>query len=118
MTSAGGDDRDYTFTYEPALHDAFPALYEAEREWLAQIDSLTEPDRKTHELVRLTCSVIQRNDAGIERHAQLAAEVGATWGDIAGTIMLTQPAFGMWLAVAALPPARRGYERARPPETE
>jgi len=111
-------DRGYTYPYEAEFHGAFPALLEAQREWLAQIDSLTEPDRKTHELVRLACSVIQRNDPGIERHAQLAGEVGATWGEICGTILLTQPAFGMWLAVAALPAARRGYERAQPPELE
>lgn len=111
-------DDAYTFPYEAELEQVFPALNEAQREWLAQIDSLREPDRKTHELVRLACSVIQRNNAGIERHAQLAAEVGATWGEIAGTILLTQPAFGMWVAVAALPPARKGFERARPPETE
>jgi len=47
------------------------------------------------------------------RHAMLAAEVGATWDEVAGAIVLTQPAFGLLSAVEALPYARRGWERGR-----
>ena len=32
-----------------------------------------------------------RNPAGVQRHAQLAHEVGATWDEILGSIMLTVP---------------------------
>ena len=46
----------------------------------------------------------------MQRHARLAAEVGATWDEIAGSILLTEPAFGIVLAIQALPAARRGYK--------
>ena len=45
----------------------------------------------------------------MQRHARLAAEVGATWDEISGSILLTEPAFGIVLAIQALPAARRGY---------
>jgi hypothetical protein len=78
---------------------------------LSQIDSLQAPDRKTHELIRMVCTVILRNAPGVMRHAMLAAEVGATWDEVVGSIVLTQPAFGLLPAVEALPHARRGWER-------
>ena len=56
--------------------DGAPALHEAQNAWLAQIDSLRAPDRKTHELIRMVCTVIVRNPPGVHRHAMLAAEVG------------------------------------------
>jgi hypothetical protein len=37
--------------------------------------------------------------------------VGATWDDIAGSILLTEPAFGIVLAIQALPAARRGFKQ-------
>ena len=80
---------------------------------MASIDSLRAPDRKTHELIRMVCTVIARQPGGVQRHARLAAEVGATWDEIAGSILLTEPAFGIVLAIQALPAARRGYNRAR-----
>ena len=83
----------------------------AQNAWLASIDSLTSPDRKTHELIRMVCTVIARQSQGIERHAKLAAEVGATWDEIAGSILLTEPAFGIVLAVEAFPAARRGFKQ-------
>jgi alkylhydroperoxidase/carboxymuconolactone decarboxylase family protein YurZ len=104
--------------YYVELHDAFPALETAQGAWMSQIDSLTAPDRKTHELVRLACTVILRNGIGVARHAQRAAEVGATWEEIAGTVLLTQPGFGLLPAVEAMPHARKGFERAEPPEAE
>ena len=76
---------------------------------MASIDSLREPDRKTHELIRMVCTVIARQPGGVQRHARLAAEVGATWDEIAGSILLTEPAFGIVLAIQAIPAARRGY---------
>ncbi len=111
-------EREWTFPFEGPLHEAFPALHEAQSAWLAQIDSLPAPDRKTHELVRLACTVILRNREGIERHAMLAAEIGATWDEVLGTIMLTTPGFGVLPAVEALPHARRGFDSAPPAEPE
>ncbi|MHB8506900.1 MAG: carboxymuconolactone decarboxylase family protein [Acidimicrobiales bacterium] len=102
---------EWNFPFEAELHAVVPALHEAQNGWLAQIDSLRAPDRKTHELIRMVCTVILRNPPGIMRHAMLAAEVGATWEEIAGSIVLTEPAFGLLNVVEALPWARRGWER-------
>ena len=95
----------------PSLRDTFPTLREAQSAYLGQIDSLQSPDRKTHELIRLACSVILRHPPGIERHAMLAAEFGATWEDVVGTLVLTQPSFGLVPALEALTPARSGFEQ-------
>ncbi len=113
---AEGTDREYSFRWEGPVHEVFPALHEAQSTWLGQIDSLEAPDRKTHELIRMVCTVIARNPEGIERHAMLAKELGATWEDIVGSIMLTAPAFGILAAVEALPNARLGFDSA--PENE
>jgi alkylhydroperoxidase/carboxymuconolactone decarboxylase family protein YurZ len=110
---SGESDEEWLFPFEAALHAVAPGLHEAQNAWLAQIDSLRSPDRKTHELIRLACTVALRNRVGVERHAMLAAEVGATWEEIAGSVVLTEPAFGLLAAVAALPWARRGWEKAR-----
>ncbi len=107
---------EWNFPFEGPLHEVFPALHEAQNTWLAAIDSLTAPDRKTHELIRLVCTVILRNAAGVRRHARLAREVGATWDEVMGSIMLTLPGFGLLPAVEALPHARRGFDTA--PEVE
>jgi alkylhydroperoxidase/carboxymuconolactone decarboxylase family protein YurZ len=111
-------DDEWTFPFEGTLHDAFPALHEAQSAWLAQIDSLPVPDRKTHELIRLVCTVILRNPPGIERHARFAAEVGATWDEILGSMMLTTVGFGVLPAVEAIDSARRGFEAAAQPEDD
>ena len=95
----------------PSLRDTFPSLREAQSAYLGAIDSLQSPDRRTHELIRLACSVILRHPNGIGRHAMLAAEFGATWDDVVGTLVLTQPGFGLVPALEALPHARSGYER-------
>ena len=108
---AGGGD--WNFPFEAELHAVAPGLHDAQNAWLAQIDSLRAPDRKTHELIRMVCTVILRNPPGVTRHAMLAAEVGATWEEVAGSIVLTQPAFGLLNVVEALPWARRGWERGR-----
>lgn len=107
---------DFTFRWEAPVHEVFPALHEAQSAWLSTIDSLRAPDRRTHELIRMVCTVLARNAEGVERHAMLAREVGATWDDIVGSIMLTAPAFGILAAVEALPHARRGFDAA--PEAE
>jgi len=106
--------------FEEPLHDAFPSLHEAQRAWLGAIDSLPAPDRKTHELIRMVVTVLQRNPLGVERHARFAAEVGATWDEILGSIMLTTPGGGLVPAVEAIRPARTGYEAgaATEPETD
>ncbi|MBV8951439.1 MAG: hypothetical protein JOZ99_11225, partial [Actinobacteria bacterium] len=70
---------DFNFPFEGPLHEVFPALHAAQSAFMAQIDSLAAPDRKTHELIRLACTVVRRNPPGIERHAMLAHEVGASW---------------------------------------
>lgn len=93
----------------PSLSQVFPALHEAQRGYLAQIDSMQVPDRKTHELIRLACTVILRNGPGIERHAMLAAEFSATWEEVVGTLVLTQPGFGLLPSFEALPHARAGF---------
>ena len=84
---------------------------QAQNAWMASIDSLRAPDRKTHELIRMVCTVIARQPGGVQRHARLAAEVGASWDEIAGSILLTEPAFGIVLAIQALPAARRGFKQ-------
>ena len=112
ITGAGDD---WVFPFEAELHAFAPGLHEAQNAWLAQIDSLRAPDRKTHELIRMVCTVIIRNPPGVQRHAMLAAEVGATWEEIAGSIVLTEPAFGILQVVEALPWARRGWERGSSP---
>jgi alkylhydroperoxidase/carboxymuconolactone decarboxylase family protein YurZ len=109
---------EWSFPFEGPLHEVFPALHESQNAWLSQIDSLSAPDRKTHELIRLVCTVILRNGPGIRRHARLAAEVGATGDEVLGSILLTQVGFGLLPAVEAIPEARAGGERAEPPELE
>jgi alkylhydroperoxidase/carboxymuconolactone decarboxylase family protein YurZ len=111
-----GIEQDWNFPFEGPLHEVFPALHEAQNAYMAQIDSLRAPDRKTHELIRMVCTVALRNAEGIERHAMLAKEVGATWEEIVGSIMLTIPGFGLLPAVQALPFARRGFDAAPSPE--
>src|SRR5277367_4151232 len=100
----------------PPLSDRFlaedaPGVLHAQNAWMSSIDSLRAPDRKTHELIRMVCTVIARQPGGVQRHARLAAEVGATWDEISGSILLTEPAFGIVLAIQALPAARRGYKQ-------
>jgi len=101
----------WAFPSDRSLHEWAPGVQQAQNAWLSAIDSLRAPDRKTHELIRMVCTVILRQADGVERHAMLAAEVGATWDEVAGSILLTEPAFGILLAVEALPAARRGYEK-------
>ena len=113
-----GHDQDWNFPFEEPLHEVFPQLHEAQNAWMAQIDSLKAPDRKTHELIRLVVTVGLRNPPGVQRHARLAREVGATWEEILGSIMLTVPGHGLLPAVEAMPHARRGYEEAREAEQE
>jgi alkylhydroperoxidase/carboxymuconolactone decarboxylase family protein YurZ len=101
----------FTFPFEADLNDVAPGLLRAQNAWLSQIDSLPAPDRKTHELIRMVCSVVARNPLGIRRHAMLAAEVGATWEEVAGSVILAGPAFGILVVVEAFPWARKGWER-------
>ena len=98
-------------TDTPSVRDTFPTLRDAQSAYLGQIDSLQSPDRLTHELIRLVCSVIVRHEPGVVRHAMLAAEFGATWEDIVGSMVLTQPSFGLVPSLEALPWARRGFQQ-------
>ena len=101
----------WPFPSERFLNEWAPGVLQAQNAWMASIDSLRAPDRKTHELIRMVCTVIARQPGGVQRHARLAAEVGATWNEIAGSILLTEPAFGIVLAIQALPVARRGFKQ-------
>ena len=112
------DQQEWVFPFEKHVHAVAPGVHEAQNAWLAKIDSLTAPDRKTHELIRMVCTVILRNPEGVQRHAMLAKEVGATWEELVGSIMLTLPGFGLLPAVAALPYARRGFDSAPESETD
>jgi alkylhydroperoxidase/carboxymuconolactone decarboxylase family protein YurZ len=111
-------EQDWNFAFEEPLHEVFPQLHAAQNAWLAQLDSLDAPDRKTHELIRIALTVGLRNPAGVRRHAQLAREVGASWEEILGSIMLTVPGFGLLPAVEAIPHARAGFEEAREAEAD
>jgi alkylhydroperoxidase/carboxymuconolactone decarboxylase family protein YurZ len=110
------DEQYWHAPFHGPLAEAFPALQWAQRAWLAQLESLSAPDRKTHELIRMVCSVIARNPAGIRRHALLAREVGATWEELLGSIMLTVPSAGLVPALEAIPEARKAFEEAPAPE--
>jgi alkylhydroperoxidase/carboxymuconolactone decarboxylase family protein YurZ len=101
----------WPFPSEKFLHEWAPGVLQAQNAWMASIDSLRAPDRKTHELIRMVCTVIARQPGGVQRHARLAAEVGASWDEVSGSILLTEPAFGIVLAIQALPAARRGYKQ-------
>jgi alkylhydroperoxidase/carboxymuconolactone decarboxylase family protein YurZ len=112
------DEQDWNFPFEEPLHEVFPQLHAAQNAWMSQIDSLSAPDRKTHELIRLAITVGIRNPEGVRRHARLAREVGASWEEILGSVMLTVPGHGLLPAVAAIPHARTGYEEALEAEQE
>jgi alkylhydroperoxidase/carboxymuconolactone decarboxylase family protein YurZ len=112
------DEQDWNFPFEEPLHEVFPQLHAAQNAWLSQLDSISAPDRKTHELIRLAVTVGLRIPEGVRRHARLAREVGASWEEILGSIMLTVPGHGLLPAVAAIPHARRGYEEALEAEQE
>lgn len=112
------DDQDWTFPFEEPLHEVFPHLHAAQNAWMSQIDSLQAPDRKTHELIRMAVTVVLRNPAGVHRHARLAREVGASWDEILGSIMLTTPGVGLLPAVEAIPTARAGFDAAREADQE
>src|ERR1700757_4729977 len=109
-------EQEWVFPFEKHVHAVAPGLHDAQNAWLAQIDSLRAPDRKTHELIRMVCTVALRNPEGVQRHAMLAKEGGATWEEIVGSIMLPVPGFGLLPAVQALPFARRGFNAAPSPE--
>ena len=109
------EQQDWNFPFEGPLDEVFPSLHAAQNAWLSQIDSLKAPDRKTHELIRMVCTVILRNPAGVRRHAMLAGEVGASWDEILGSIMLTLPGFGLLPAVEAIPHARAGGRASTTP---
>ena len=118
MPSDPSRESEWSFTYERPIHDVFPALHDAQAAWLSQIDSLRAPDRKTHELIRMVCTVIGRNQVGIRRHARLAREVGADWDEVLGSIMLTCVMFGVGPAGEAIPHARAGFDEAEEVEDE
>lgn len=112
------DDSNFLHPWQPLLHEVFPRMHDIQSEWLAALEGLTALDRKTNELVRLALCAARRNRAGVEHHARLAAEVGATWAELCEAILLTQPSFGVLGAVEALPVAHAAMESAEVPETD
>ena len=70
----------WPFPSERLLREWAPGLLQAQNAWMSSIDSLRAPDRKTHELIRMVCTVIARQPGGVQRHARLAAEVGRDLG--------------------------------------
>jgi len=111
-------ETEFSFAYEPTLHQVLPTVRETQAAWLSAIESIDVLDRATHELIRLVSTALRPNLDGVARHAQLAAEAGATWEQIVAALVLTEPAHGLLPAVEAFPAARRGFEAAAPPETD
>jgi AhpD family alkylhydroperoxidase len=111
------DEGPWPFAYEETLEEVASTVHATQTSWLAALDSLMALDRRTHELIRMVCTAIARSDAGVERHARLAAEAGASWEEIAAALLLTPPAFGLLPSVHGLEPARRGYEAAETEES-
>jgi alkylhydroperoxidase/carboxymuconolactone decarboxylase family protein YurZ len=109
---------EYAFPYEQALHEVAPALHEAQSAWLSAIDSVPHLDRKTHELIRMVCTAVLRYGEGVERHARLAAEAGAEWGELVSALALTTPAFGLTPLTDGLRHMRAGFESAEPVEDD
>jgi alkylhydroperoxidase/carboxymuconolactone decarboxylase family protein YurZ len=118
VPAMSGTGDEFVFPYEKYLHDVAPALHDAQSAWMSEIDSLRAPDRKTHELIRMVCTVILGSGPGVQRHAMLATEFGATWEEIAGSVLLTEPSFGISRAIEALPFARKGWKAAQELEAE
>ena len=44
------DQQDWVFPFEKHVHAVAPGVHEAQNAWLAKIDSLTAPDRKTQNM--------------------------------------------------------------------
>jgi AhpD family alkylhydroperoxidase len=109
---------DFSFQYEGPIHAAFPQLHADLSAFLAQVDELSVLDRKVRELIRMVASVATRSPKGVERHAMLAREFGASWNEVLGAIVLTMPALGMQPAVDAIAPARQGFDAAPPDEPD
>ena len=94
----------------PSMQEAFPGATDALSGYLAELEDLPSLDNKTKELVRLACTTALRHGPGVRRHAMLAAEFGASWEEVLGVLVLTQPSFGLVPAREMLPAAREGYE--------
>lgn len=92
------------------MQEAFPKATDALSGYLAQLEDLPGLDHKTNELVRLACTTILRHGPGVQRHAMLAAEFGASWDEVLGVLVLTQPSFGLVPAREMLSFARDGFE--------
>ena len=91
-SAVNDDEQDWNFPFEEPLHEVFPQLHAAQNAWMAQIDSLDgarpqDARAHPHGRDRRACAI----PTGVQRHAQLAREVGATWEEILGSIMLTVP---------------------------
>lgn len=96
----------------PSMQEAFPKVADALSGYLAELEDLPVLDNRTRELVRLACTTSLRHGHGVRHHARLAAEFGASWEEVLGVLILTQPSFGLVPAREMLPFAREGFEAA------
>ncbi len=96
----------------PTMRETFPAAADQLSGYLAQLEDLPGVDNKTKELVRLACATALRHGPGVQRHAKLATEFGASWQEVLGVMILTQPSFGLVPAREMMPFGRSGYEDA------
>lgn len=97
----------------PTMQEAFPKMADSLSGYLAELEDLPGLDNKTKELVRLACTTSLRTGPAVRRHAMLAAEFGASWEEVLGVLVLTQPSFGLIPAREMLPHAIEGYQAGR-----
>lgn len=96
----------------PSMQETFPKVTDALSGYLAEVEDLPALDNRTRELVRLACTTSLRHGPGVRHHARLAAEFGASWEEVLGVLVLTQPSFGLVPAREMLPFASEGFEAA------
>jgi len=87
-----------------------PDLSRAFTSWLSAIESIPAPALLTAKLIRLALSVVAPSPAGVRRNTILAAELGATWDDIFGTMVLTVPSGGLGPLAWAVEIAKQAYD--------
>jgi len=64
------EDDVWPFPSERFLGEWAPGVLQAQNAWMASIDSLRAPDRKTHELIRMVCTVIARQPGAATSRAR------------------------------------------------
>ena len=105
----------WNFPFEEPLHEVFPQLHAAQNAWMAQVDSLEAPDRKTHELIRMVVTVSLRNPGrfrSTSAFAPIVSPINCPWGQKALTGYLGED-IAAWRAYDACALIKQG---ARLPE--